>query len=75
MTLWGVVLMTVTYANGGVVHYGDVERDTYVGWFEKPEMCAGAAAERNARYSIQDWWNGESRYYFECHPRKQTISF
>jgi hypothetical protein len=67
MALWGVVLMTVTFASGGVAYYGDVNTDTFQGWYETPEMCADAAVERNnSSYSWQDWWVGSPRFYFEC---------
>ena len=45
--MWGVVLMTATFANGVVAYYGDPKVDTYSGWFSTVENCSRAAARFN----------------------------
>lgn len=82
MEYWGVVLMTITFANGGVANYGDVERDTYSGWYTSAEVCAESAGERNDRQHKYLICRGDSclvpyartypYYHFECKQRKAS---
>lgn len=62
--MWGVVLMSVTLWDGTTAIYGDVNRDTYVGW-EPLEVCMRQAQEFNR----EKFWHPIDAYpwrHFAC---------